>query len=73
MGTRFKIQTYQSLVRVNSRQFRTQSPGHKTVVSQLSIFGELEVSDEPNEWGDIEFRIRFEREDGNPLVEFGGC
>ena len=46
----------------------TQNDG----VSQLSVFGELEYSGTRNEWGDLDFRLRFDREDGNPLVEFSG-
>ena len=46
----------------------TQNDG----VSQLSIFGDFEYDKTPNEWGDKEFEMKFDRQDGNPLVRLKG-
>ena len=40
--------------------------------SQLSLFGQFEYSDTVNEWGDKDFYIRFDRPDGEPMVELRG-
>ena len=37
-----------------------------------TLVGELNFDEQPNEWGDRGFRIKFERPDGEPLIEFGG-
>ena len=37
--------------------------------SPLSLFGQLYFDKTPNEWGNKEFRLEFDRDDGNPLVE----
>ena len=37
-----------------------------------TLVGELNFDEQPNEWGDRGFSIKFERPDGEPLIEFGG-
>ena len=38
----------------------------------ILAFGEFDYDYEPDDWGNISFRVEFQSENGHPLIGFGG-